>query len=338
MQTFRYGPKQLQVIAHEAGGLPAAFRRSRWSALLLPIFFISMLLHTLLAAQKSDLLHAHWTVNGVLAGLVGRLIRRPVITTLRGEDVNRQSTSVLHRALLLSCLRLSSAVVTVSSAMYKGLVETFPNYASKVSFIPNGVQDEFYAIPIGRSNVRVTLLVLGSLLPVKGVHLILSALAESIVITKQWQLVLAGTGPEKERLDAMVQQYGLADQVAFSGQVPPGEISNILAGADILIQASYREGRPNAVIEAMAAGLPVVGSDIDGINEVIIHGENGLLFPAGDVVELTKQLKALIDSRTLREKLGRAARQSLIDQNLTWSGCALAYEEMYRRVLAGEMV
>ena len=335
LQTFHYALKKWQTLAHEPGGLPAAFQRSRWKILFLPSFFFFMLLHTIIQSRKSDVIHAHWTINGVIAGIAGLLTRTQVVTTLRGEDVNRGQSTFLHRFLLFLCLKFSHRIVTVSSSMQKKVIARFPASEEKISFIPNGVSDSLFAIPLLRKNSKPRILVLGSLIPVKGVTLVISALSTGCK-EKQWELIIAGIGSEQEKLQAMVHQKGIEEKVQFIGQVPPAKVADLLAETDILVQASYREGRPNAVTEAMATAAVVIGSDIDGINELIEHGKNGLLFSAGSAEELSDQLQMLLDSPQLRKKLGQAGRQTLLDQNVTWPKCAAAYMAVYQRIIGEE--
>lgn len=332
LKRFRYAPKTHQTLAHEAGGLPAALRGARLNLFFLPAFFISMLWWTFYLGRKAEVIHAHWTINGVIAGIVGYLTKKPVVTTLRGEDVNRVKSSILHRLLLLACLKCSAVVVTVSGGMRKLIIDQFPKYASKVTCIPNGVSDQFYAIEHHENRNNLALLVLGSLIPVKGLDLVIGALAKGCR-TRQWQLLIAGDGPEKEGLQAMILKEGLEKRVKFIGRIPPNEVPELLGGTDILIQASYREGRPNAIVEAMAAAVPVIGSDINGIAELIDHGKNGLLFSAGKIDELASQLQSLLDSPELRARIGVAGRQTLLDQNLTWKGCASSYTAIYKHLI-----
>lgn len=335
LQTFRYAPKQWQVLAHEPGGLPVALRGAGHRFILLPVFFISMLWSTIIQSRSSDVIHAHWTINGIIATVAGFFTRTPVITTLRGEDVNRGRSSLLHRYLLSCCLRYSDAIATVSSSMYKDLLVRFPEYTSKISLVPNGVSETFFFLPLTRKIRKATILILGSLIPRKGVDLVITALASGSHRPKEWKLIIAGTGPELEKLQAMVSKEGVKEKVKFAGLVSPEKVADLFAKSDILVQASYREGRPNSVLEAMAAGVAVVGSDIDGIAELIDHGKNGLLFPAGDAEKLSEQLQLLLDSPGLRDRLGQAGRQTLLDQNLTWPKCVAGYMSLYQRLVEG---
>ncbi len=331
--TCRYAPKHLQILAHKHGGLPVALSHSGWNIILLPGFFLSMLWHTLIHARQCDIIHAHWAMNGVIAALAGKIMRVPVLTTLRGEDAGRAGSSPVHRLFLRACLTFSDAVVSVSSKMCENLMKTFPEQKGKISFVANGVGERFYALPIKNCFERVNILVLGNLIPVKGLDVILKALAHCDS-QKTWRLRLVGDGTEKHRLQELTRKLGLRKQVRFYGQISPQEVVALLAQTDILVQASYREGRPNAVLEAMAAGVSVIGSDIDGISELIEHGKNGLLFPPGDSDALALLLDRLMDSPGTCRRLGASARQTLIDLGLTWPHCAQSYLYLYNKLIS----
>ena len=178
---------------------------------------------------------------------------------------------------------------------------------------------------------------MGSLIPRKGVDLIVAALIEGCG-EKSWKLKVVGSGIEEKNLRDMVEHGGIGERVEFISSILPGDVAECFVETDILVQASYREGRPNTVLEALAAGVAVIGSDIDGINELIEHGENGLLFSPGNTRELTQHLQLLIDSYSLRNQLGKAGRQTLLTQGLTWPNCASQYMERYRNLLQEDAV
>jgi glycosyltransferase involved in cell wall biosynthesis len=125
----------------------------------------------------------------------------------------------------------------------------------------------------------------------------------------------------------------LREQVRFTGKIAPSEVAEHLATSDIFITASYSEGRPNSVLEAMAGALPVVATRIDAINEIINEGQQGRLFEPGDSAALAKILQELIADPDLRHRLGNAARQFIIDHGLRWEATAAHYLDIYRQVL-----
>lgn len=125
----RYAPQRLQRLAHAPGGVPVAIKKNGWLYLLLPGMLLSLFISTVRHGLSSNVLHANWAVCGCLAGIVGRMLRKPVVTTLRGEDVTRARHSTLEHILLRICVRLSNRVVSVSQDMRDWLAENFSWHA-----------------------------------------------------------------------------------------------------------------------------------------------------------------------------------------------------------------
>jgi glycosyltransferase involved in cell wall biosynthesis len=152
----------------------------------------------------------------------------------------------------------------------------------------------------------------GRLSPVKAPGDLLDAW---VLFSRQYadtRLLFVGDGELAQALQAQVAQNGLAEQVQFLGQVD--DISDYLLVADAFVLPSLSEAMPNALLEAMAVGLPVIASAVGGILDVVEHGRNGLLFTPGDIDALAACLFEIAQSPELREKLGANARQTIIDE------------------------
>ena len=147
------------------------------------------------------------------------------------------------------------------------------------------------------------------------------------------ELVIIGEGQEKETLKSLTLQLGLSDYVRFLGNVPPSYIPGELANTDVFVLTSFSEGRPNVVLEAMAAGVPVIASNIDGVNELIQDDETGLLFDPGDVECLAIQMERLINDHEMRARLGEAGRNYIIQNGLTWEKTAQNYIGVYKEII-----
>lgn len=331
LSTYRYAPARWQLLAHGGGGIPAALAARPWLNVLVPLFIASMAIHCLWHARRADIIFANWSICGVIAGVVGRLLGRPVVTTIRGEDANRAASSFIHRWMIMLCLRLGGRVVTVSDDLVLCIKALFPSLVERVVMIPNGVdvmmEGEGSHEQSGDTAIR--LLMIGSLIPRKSVATALSALAK---LPEQYSLTVLGDGVEREALQKMVTHLDLGERVNFIGHVPPAEVSHWLAKADVLVMTSRSEGRPNAVLEAMAAGLPVVGSDIPGVRELVIPEVSGALFPVGHVDALVNCLLPLADE-SLRRRLGAGARRFINEQGLTWENSAALYLRQFEQLL-----
>ena len=331
IQCIRYAPRRWQLLAHQPGGIPVALRNHKGLLLLLPWMLLSMLIACIRAGRHVDLMHANWSLNGVIAGIAGRLTGTPVITTLRGSDIEHLAQSGTSRMLLKWCLQLNCRIVTVSDAINKQVCNLFPQFRQKIRTIPNGAGDEFLDLPLNRtdSSNALNITSIGSLIPRKCTDSLIKAAAR-IANKLDICLNIIGSGPELETLKTVARQIsnkGLT--VNFPGSTAPDSIPEQLSLTDIFVLSSRFEGRPNVILEAMAAGLPVIASDIEGVRELVKHEETGLLFTAGSLDALTEQLDRLCTDSGLRHRLGHAARAFILDAGLTWKQCANNYSALY---------
>jgi len=332
--TFRYAPTKWQILAHGGGGIPATLNAQPWTLVLLPFFLVSMFLSCLKYARKADIIFANWSICGVIAGIVGGITGRPVVTTLRGEDANRAHSSRIHRFLISLCLRLNRRVVTVSDDIAMRLSQLFPAFADKIVMIPNGVS--FLSLKDNPHKLikkdSVNLIMIGSLIPRKSVSTALNAMS---LLPQEFSLTILGDGPEMGNLRSLVNNLLLNQRVRFAGHIQPEQISLWFADADVLVMTSKSEGRPNAVLEALAAGVPVVGSDIPGLRELILPNVNGVLFPLEDHKALASSLLPLAD-RELRIRLGEGGQKFIAERNLTWENTAARYMSEFRQFCSKE--
>ncbi|MBF0450560.1 MAG: glycosyltransferase family 4 protein [Candidatus Magnetomorum sp.] len=337
LKWFRYAPKSWQKLAHEPGGIPVALKNNPLLFLLLPVFLISMTFSCLRLARNVDVIHANWSVNGVIAGIAGLLTGTPVITTLRGSDVRRALDSWIEGYLLKLCLYLNDRVVAVSHAMRKIVKKKFPRFSRHLLTIPNGVSKTFLEITPHdtEKNRPLRLISIGNLIPQKGLDTVLSALGQS-ECPNDFLYYIIGEGIEKQRLIDLASQLHISEQVKFLGNISNKDLPAHLQYMDMLILSSYGEGRPNVVMEAMAAGIPVIASHIDGVKELIQDETSGLLFEAGNVAHLARQLERLKNNPCLRHTLGTSGRQFILQNGLTWDKAAFHYINIYLDLTKGK--
>ena len=147
------------------------------------------------------------------------------------------------------------------------------------------------------------------------------------VIRDDVHLLVIGDGPHRARLERYRDQVRIADRVHFLGLRQ--DVSRLLPHLDCLWLASAYEGLPNAVMEAMACGVPVVASDIPGNRDLVVHGETGYLTPIGDRAGIARHTNRLLDDRALAERLGKAGRER-ITQEFSVEKMVERYAELYR--------
>ena len=329
---FRYAPRAMQTLAHQAGGIPAALQQQPLRWLQVPLFCSMMLLATWRQTCKADLIHANWSLCGVIAGLVSRVRAVPAVTTFRGTDITWAGRSLWCRWMLKLCLILNRRVVTVSEAMARQVAEWFPNQRRKIQMIPNGVRLRT-DIASAESSAAFTFVVIGNLIRQKNLDLVIRALARLTNTHTDARLCIIGEGPEMRRLGRLAHDLGLDQSIDFKGRMNPEQVLDHLACRHALILASSGEGRSNVVLEAMATGVPVIASDIHGVRELIAHEERGLLFDPGDLAQLAGQMGRLLTQPDLGRRLAANARRWVQAQGLTWENTAARYADLYRVVL-----
>ncbi|CAG1023176.1 partial D-inositol 3-phosphate glycosyltransferase, partial [Methylococcales bacterium] len=163
----------------------------------------------------------------------------------------------------------------------------------------------------------------------KNIQCLLSAI-KLLADDHDLHLEVIGDGPERSRLEGFSMDLGISSRISFSGQIDQAEIAEALRRADIFVLASFSEGRPNVLVEAMAAGMPIIASNIDGVRELINEGVNGLLFDPKDPTQLEKQIRCLCDTPGLKARLAYQARRYVIENGLSWTEAAMRYASLYQ--------
>ena len=303
-------------------------RLDRSSALEQIIFMITSSFRCLALLRKwrPDVIVAFFGVpSGAAAWCANLFAGIPYLISLRGGDVPgfRPYDFALYHKLIAPLLHLiwqRSSVLVANSAGLKGLASEFDSNAP-IEIIPNGVDLERYA-----SNERKwdppRLLLVGRLVYQKGVDILLEALEG--LQSHPWELSLVGDGPERDTLQSLADQYGISERVHFQSWLDGDALLQQLQEANLFVFPSRHEGMPNAVLEAMACGLPVIASRIAGNEELVIHGENGLLVPPEDPDGLRNALAELLENHTRREQMGQASRQR-VEDHYAWSRIAAQY-------------
>jgi glycosyltransferase involved in cell wall biosynthesis len=205
--------------------------------------------------------------------------------------------------------------------------------------IPNGIPtDEYAPDPNRRRRWRerhglepeaIVLTHVGRFAPPKNHALLIEAFAQVRTHTPLY-LLLVGGGELEDAVRQQVAGLGLQERVRFLGV--RADVPAILNASDLFVLSSRWEGNPLSVMEAMAAGLPVVSTAVGGVPELVREGETGLLVPSGDAAALARALQALVDDPARREAMGKAARQHAIT-HFDIRHTVRQYEALYERLL-----
>lgn len=144
------------------------------------------------------------------------------------------------------------------------------------------------------------------------------------------RVVIAGRGQEEENLLRLASELGITERVHLLGL--RDDIERVLAAADVFVQPSLSEGLPLAILEAMAAGRPIVATRVGGVAEAVVHGETGLLIEPAAPEELTSVLKELLAAPERLEAMGKAARMRA-EAEFSVRAMAERYAEIYGELL-----
>ena len=204
--------------------------------------------------------------------------------------------------------RRADVLTANTTGVMESLVPLFQ--ARHLALLPNPLPMPVVPAAVGSAGDRQGFVTVARLVPQKGIDVLIRALAQTTGATRDWMLTLVGDGPEREALERQVLQAGLQEKVHFLGYRPDPQTFLLQAGVFVL--PSRFEGMPNALLEAMAAGLAVVVTDASpGPLEVVEAGVSGLVVPSDEPAALADALDRLAAQPQLRERLGAAAREAL---------------------------
>jgi glycosyltransferase involved in cell wall biosynthesis len=175
----------------------------------------------------------------------------------------------------------------------------------------------------------VRVLSVGRVVYQKGFDLGLQALAAFKDLNWEWNI--AGDGPQMPVLRAMAMAHGLTDRIHFLGWQTAEQLKKQYASATLFLFPSRHEGMPNAVLEAMASGLPIVATRIAGNEELVADGETGALVPPEDADALRGSLRPLLVQAQMREQMGQASRRR-VEQSFGWERIAEQYQALLEKV------
>jgi len=244
-------------------------------------------------------------------------------------------------------MRSSDAIIALNKTMYKAIVDKAGVRKNKVVIIPNGVDTDFFKPGLKRDEVLEKygleelkyVLFVGRVSPEKGVHILLKAFKHVIgQASRNIKLVVAGplsssfTSSEVSLYAKTLMNYAervLPGKVVFTGPADKGVLRILYSNAYCLVLPSLVEAFGMVIIEAMASGVPVIGSTAGGIPDIVVDGVNGLLFRRGDWRDLAGKLSMLLNDENLRDRLAVNARR-FAEERYSWRSVALKLRDCYR--------
>ena len=288
--------------------------------------------------EKVRIWHAHDYKTDVLGLLLRRLWPMMLVTTVHGWAYRTAKTPLYH-AVDRACLAYYDAVVCVSQDLYR-IARRARVPRRRCFLIENGIDAEIYRRHKAPSQARRDLglpwplLVgaVGRLSEEKGFDILLAAAAQLMAEGLDFGVVLVGDGPQKQSLSRLACTLGIQERVHFAGYQP--DPRPWYEAMDVYVLSSRREGLPNAVLEAMAMEVPVIGTRIAGVPRLIVPDRTGLLVPPEDVAMLAQALRRVLTDPDRRHKWGQAARQRILEQ-FSFAARMQKLRAVYDKVLSG---
>ena len=280
------------------------------------------------AGHGFDLIDAHYFYpDGVAAVMLGRQFGLPVTVTARGSDINVIPDHALPRRLMQRAARQADGLIAVSAT----LAARFGRLGverSRVTVLRNGidpevfkpVQDETFA---GMKSGGALALSVGNLVPLKGHHLAVSALAKIPELT----LWIAGGGPERGHLETLARKLGVAERVRFLGVVPHERMPALYSAADVLVLASESEGWPNVLLEAMACGARVVSTNVSDVPQLVSVPAAGAWLPERSISALVEALRVILAAPLPRAETRAHALK------FTWQATTRGQIDLFKEIL-----
>ncbi len=292
-------------------------------------------------AKNYDMIHS---VGESVANHVGTAIRKlrkkPHVITIQGGPLltgfKSNPVDMMLKRLDKWSFRNADLIHVIS---HKLAIETERLGAHNVVVIPNGVDmaafrpmdgeglRKKYGLPFEK-NIVISV---ARLVSVKGLDCLIRATALVLRDIPNVHLVLIGKGTGRCELEKLVSELGLDNNVQFLGELQHTEIPYYLSVADVFALPSLREGLGIAFLEAMACGIPVVGSSVGGIPDIIEDGKNGFLVPPGNYEKLAKTIKLLLENNGIRDKFIKQGLET-IEQRFQWDSVLRRIDDAYQHI------
>ena len=257
----------------------------------------------------------------------------PYIISLRGSDVPGEHARLKLDYKILGPVfkviwKKAAALVAPSSGLKDRALKFLPSV--EIDVIPNGVDlERFKPAETDNKSDTLRLLTVGRLSVTKRVEILIGAVEILHREACEVRFTIAGGGQMLQKLKQIVSEKNLADIIELTGRIDAEDMPKVYRQSDIFISASMQEGMSNAMLEAMASGLPLITTRCEGVDELI--ADNGIIVNNANAEEIAKAIRKIADDRQLYKKTAIAAKKQA--QKFTWNNVASKYIELYHKIL-----
>lgn len=318
--------------------------RERTTTLMLASF---VHVHGLIRRFAPDVLNTHYLLpTGIAGQWWASRLGVPNVLTLVGMDVYdpHYRPARMFRRMMRWATARADAVACLSTFVRDRVAQEYPpRPGAPFTVIPHGVDTKRFHPGAAASEVRrrygvrsdeKLVLTVQRLYARKGVHIFIEAAAIVARACPDARFVVAGDGPERAALERLTEARRLRDRVTFTGRVPDDTLPALYAAADVFAFHSFHEGLGIVLLEAMAAGRPVVTTDAGGTVDVVHDGVNGLVVPPGDAGAFANAVIRVLRDPPLRASLAGKGRE-IAETRFDWDLVTAAYLDVFRAVERG---
>ena len=248
---------------------------------------------------------------GYLAMVLGEALGVPVVCSCRGNDISKEM--FIAPEIIAAVLTRSTRLIFVSTSLLH-MADTLVPCRAKATVVANAVDSTLFTPDVSALSAAPRAVVVGTsglLRWKKGIDLFLP-LIRTLCARHDVHILVAGYGLDAaidQHITDFLERHHLGQHLEITGPLPHQQMVHALRRMDLYVNASYQEGMPNGVLEAMACALPVVATDADGTPDLVQDGVTGYLCPMGDLDALVARCRTLITQPTLRQRMGQAGRR-----------------------------
>lgn len=281
------------------------------------------------ASKQSFILQSQHFYTNIYAAAAARALSVREIGAMRCDGLSEVQT---HGRLLGNLsLRLPRVIAANSRAAIQFALD-YGLSASRLFFLPNAIESDLFSFEPKPDSGEIRLLTVGRLEEQKRIDRFLRVVADvKNRSAKPVKVIIAGEGSLRKQLKAQSVEFGMNGEVEFRGLV--SDMASLYREADVFVLTSDWEGTPNVVLEAMAAGLPVLSTNVGGVPDIVTHGQTGLLADPQDERRLAALLIELISNSQFRRELGQNARIH-IENNHSLNGLPAHLSNLYQLALS----
>jgi len=306
-----------------------------------PLFTITegQMICKLTKGKKYDIIHGPGQEMAFPAHLKKReKIKTPIVTTYHGSDIPpppfiRYPQRHLSARFGAYAIKNSDYTTAPSRWLMEKITGSMQIRSERMGVIHNGVNSKEFKSTEGPER-PYDIIYVGGLQKTKGVNYLIEAISIINMEKGKVNAAVVGDGPEIKHLKRLAKRTGLSENIEFTGYQKPPEIIKFFSKSKIMAFPSQRENFPMVVLEAMAAGLPVVSTLVGGIPEQVVDKETGYLVPPRNPGDLAEACARLLGDDRLRRRLGSAGRKRVLT-NFTWDKIADQYIEVYKKLADG---